>query len=86
LILQVAVMIIASFILVVIFNRLVVRVAEEKIKVKKGRLVHAQSFFQLVVYSVAVILILWAFNVDVTGLLAGLGIGAHNWFCIERHN
>ena len=76
LVVQVVVIIIASFISVAIFNRLVVRVAEEKIKVKKGRLVHAQRFFQLIVYSVVVILILWTFKVDVTGLLAGLGIGA----------
>ncbi|NIR86087.1 mechanosensitive ion channel [Candidatus Bathyarchaeota archaeon] len=75
LIVQVVVIIIASFILVIIFNRLV-RVAEERIKVKKGRLIHIQRFFQLIVYSVAVILILWSFNIDVTGLLAGLGIGA----------
>jgi len=73
---QVVVIIISSFILVAIFNRFVVRVAEEKIKVKKGRLVHAQRFFQLIVYSVVIILILWAFKIDVTALLAGLGIGA----------
>jgi small conductance mechanosensitive channel len=75
LIVQVFVIIVASFILVMIFNRLI-RVAEERVKVKKGRLVQIQRFFQLIVYSVAVILILWSFNVDVTGLLAGLGIGA----------
>jgi len=76
LIVQVVVIIIVSFILVMVFNRFVVRVAEERIKVKKGRLVHAQRFFQLIVYSVAVVLILWIFEIDVTGLLAGLGIGA----------
>ncbi len=76
LIVQVVVIVIASFIVVNIFNRLVVRVAEERIKVKKGSLVHVQRFFQLVVYSVAVILILWVFDIDVTGLVAGLGVGA----------
>ncbi len=76
LIVQVVVIIIASFILVSIFNRLVVRVAEQKIKVKKGRLANIQRFFQLIVYSAAVVLILWTFDVDVTGLVAGLGIGA----------
>jgi MscS family membrane protein len=30
----------------------------------------------LVVYSIAAILILWTLNIDVTGLVAGLGIGA----------
>ncbi len=76
LIIRVVVIIIASFIIVTIFNRLVVKVAEERIKVEKGRLVHIKRFFQLVVYSVAVILILWTFEVDVTGLVAGLGVGA----------
>jgi len=75
LIVQVVVIIIASLILVTIFNRLV-RVAEERIKVKKRRLANVQRFFQLIVYSVAVILVLWTFEIDVTGLVAGLGIGA----------
>lgn len=73
---QVVLIIVASLILIKIFNRLVVRVAEERVKVKKGRLIHIQRFFQLIVYSVAVILILWTFKIDVTGLVAGLGIGA----------
>jgi small-conductance mechanosensitive channel len=76
LIIQVVVIIIAAFVLVRILNRLVVRVTEEKIKLKKGKLVNVQRFFQLLIYSIAVILILWTFNVDVTGLVAGLGVGA----------
>ncbi len=75
LIIRVAVIILASFVLVKFFNRLL-RVAEERIKVRKGRLVHVQRVFQLVVYSVDVVLILWTFDIDVTGLVAGLGIGA----------
>jgi len=73
---RVVVIIIASFVVVTIFNRLVVKVAEERIKVEKGRLVHIKRFFQLIVYSTAIILILWTFDVDVTGLVAGLGVGA----------
>jgi len=76
LIVRVVVIIIVAFILVEIFNRFVVRVAEERVKVQKGRLTNIQRFFQLIVYSIAVFLILWTFNVDVTGLIAGLGIGA----------
>jgi len=76
LLVQVIVIVIASFVLVNIFNRLVVRVAEERVKVKRGRLVHIQRFFQLIVYSVAGILILWTFDIDITGLVAGLGVGA----------
>jgi len=75
LILQVVVIIIASLVLVKIFDRFV-RVAEKKIKVKKGRLVNIKRFFQLIVYSVTVISILWILKIDVTGLVAGLGIGA----------
>ena len=75
LIMQVVVIIIAAFVLVKIFNRLVTRFAEERIRVE-GVLANVQRFFQLIVYSVAVILILWTFNVDVTGLVAGLGVGA----------
>jgi small conductance mechanosensitive channel len=39
-------------------------------------LVHVQRFFQLVTYSTAAILLLQTFEIDVTGLVAGLGIGA----------
>ncbi len=76
LVVRVIVIVVASFVVVTIFNRLVVKVAEERIKVEKGRLVHIKRFFQLIVYSAAVILILWTFDVDVTGLVAGLGVGA----------
>lgn len=73
---RVAVIVIAAFVLVTIFNRLVVRVAEERIKVKKGTLVNIQRLFQLITYSAALILILWTFEIDVTGLVASLGVGA----------
>ena len=56
-IVQVAVIIIASFILVKIFNQLILRVAEERIKTKKRILVNVQRFLQLIVFSVASILI-----------------------------
>ncbi len=68
--------VIAAFVVVKIFNRLVVRVAEERIKVKKGTLANIQRFFQLIAYSAAAILALWTFEIDVTGIVASLGIGA----------
>jgi len=37
---------------------------------------NAQRFLQIVIYSIAAVLLLWTFKVDVTGLLAGLGVGA----------
>jgi small-conductance mechanosensitive channel len=58
-----------------IFNRSV-KAAEKRVKVKEGHLVQVQRFFQLIVYAAAAILILWTFDIDVTGLVAGLGIGA----------
>lgn len=67
--------IIASFIVVAIFDRFI-RVAEERLKVKKGHLIYIRRFFQITIYSIAIILFLWIIKVDVTGLLAGLGIGA----------
>ena len=73
---KVVIIFVVSFILVTVFNHLVVKVAEKRLKIKRGRLVHVNRFFQLIVYSMAIILILWTFNIDVTGLMAGLGIGA----------
>jgi small-conductance mechanosensitive channel len=70
------VIVVVAFVVVRIFNRLVVRVTEERSKVKKGTLVNIQRFFQLVTYSAAVLLILWTFEIDVTGIVASLGIGA----------
>lgn len=72
---RIAVTIIVSFILVKILSRLLT-VAERRLKVKEGLLLQIRRFFQLVIYSAAGILILWMLNVDVTGLVAGLGVGA----------
>ena len=76
LITQIILIFVASFVLTKIFNRLVVRVAGERISVKKGPIIQVRRFFQLIVYSVAIVLILRILNVDVTGLVAGLGVGA----------
>jgi len=75
LMLQVLGVIIASFVSLAVFNRFI-RLAEERIKVRRGQLIYMRRFLQILVYSIAVILILWIFRVDVTGLVAGLGIGA----------
>ncbi len=52
------------------------KATEERTRIKKGILSNVQRFTQLVIYAAAVILILWMLNVDVTGLVASLGIGA----------
>jgi small conductance mechanosensitive channel len=75
-IVQVAVIVVSVLILLKILHRLIARVAEERIRVKKGAFVNIQRLFQLVIYSVAAILVLYVFDIDVTGLVAGLGIGA----------
>jgi len=75
-IVQVAVIAVSVLILLKILNRLITRGAEEKIRVKKGTFANIQRLFQLVIYSVAAILVLYVFDIDVTGLVAGLGIGA----------
>ena len=64
-----------SFGLTIIFNRLF-KITEERIKVKKGHFIHVKRFVQLIVYSIAAILILWTLDFDVTGLAASLGVGA----------
>ena len=66
----------ASYLFLKAFNRLLFRIVGEKTADKKRIVGNIQRFFQLIVYSVAAVLILWTFEVDVTGLLAGLGIGA----------
>jgi small-conductance mechanosensitive channel len=73
---QVIVVLITSFVVLHVIQRFIRHVTEERIKVTKGRLIHVNRFFQLVIISIAVILILWTFNIDITGLIAGLGIGA----------
>jgi small conductance mechanosensitive channel len=73
---QIIVILVGSLLLVTGFNKMVVNVAEERVKIRKGKLIHIQRFFQLIVYSIATIMILWTLDIDVTGLVAGLGIGA----------
>ena len=71
---QVIAIVISAFIIIKIFNRLIINISEERLK--KGTLTNIQRFIQLIVYSAALVLILWTINVDVTGLVASLGVGA----------
>lgn len=75
-ILQAVIIALGAFLLLKIFNRLLLRFAGDKTAEKKRIMANVQRFLQLVVYSIAVILILWNFEVNVTGLVAGLGVGA----------
>lgn len=65
-----------SLVLVRIFSRWILKIEEKKPRLKRGLFVHIRRFFQLIVYSVAVILVLVTLGIDVTGIIAGLGIGA----------
>jgi small conductance mechanosensitive channel len=65
-----------AFLLLKIFNRLLLRLAGDKTAEKKRIMTNVQRFLQLVVYSIAAVLILWNFEIDVTGLVAGLGVSA----------
>lgn len=62
-------------VLVLVFNTLV-RLLERSMKVSKGRLRSSRRFFQLLISVTAILLLLYNFEIDVTALLAGLGIGA----------
>ena len=71
-----AIIIAVGAFLLKIFNRILTRVIEAKNEDRKRAINNVKRFLQIIVYSAALILILWIFKVDMTGLLAGLGIGA----------
>jgi len=75
-ILQAVIIALGAFFLLKIFNRLLLTATGDKTAEKKRIMRNVQRFLQVVVYSIAVILILWIFKIDVTGLVAGLGVGA----------
>ena len=65
-----------AFLLLKHLKRLLLRVAGDRTEDKKRIMRNVQRFLQLVAYSIAAILVLWIFDVNVTGLVAGLGVGA----------
>ena len=75
-ILQAVIIVLGAFLLLKILNRLLLRFTGDGTADKKRIVRNVQRFLQLVVYSIAAILILWIFKVNVTGLVAGLGVGA----------
>ena len=74
-ILQIVVTVISTFLLVTIFNKLIGRL-EKSGELEKGKLVHMKRFIQILVYTTAAFIILSVLDVDITGAIAGLGIGA----------
>lgn len=75
-IIQAIIILVGAFLLEKIFNRLLKKVIEATNDARKRVISNVKRFLQVITYLVALILILWIFEVDVTGLLAGLGIGA----------
>jgi small-conductance mechanosensitive channel len=73
--LQIVTIGVVAFVLVRTLRR-VMNAFEEQKKIKRGILSNLERFLQLVTYATATILILSMLNVDVTGLVASLGLGA----------
>ncbi len=75
-IIQALIILIAAFVLARLFRKLLIKLIGEKTESRKHILQNVNRFVQLIIYLVALILVLWIFEVDVTGLVAGLGVGA----------
>ena len=73
---QASIIIIVAFVLVKIFSKLLGKFVGEKTESRKHILQNIKRFNQLIIYISALVLVLWVFEVDVTGLVAGLGVGA----------
>ena len=67
---------VGALIFIWVFNWLSLKAVSERTKDKKRIMHNLQRFVQIVVFAISLVLILNIFEVDVTGLLAGLGIGA----------
>jgi len=64
-----------AFLIVTIFSTLIGRL-EKRGELKKGKLVHMRRFFQIIIYTAAGFMILSMLDIDITGVVAGLGVGA----------
>ena len=73
--LQIVSTIVGAFLIVTIFNQLIGRL-EKRGELKKGTLVHLRRFFQIIIYTSAGFIILSMLTIDITGIVAGLGVGA----------
>ena len=75
-VIQAVIIVVGAFFLLKIFSRLLAKVIGTKNEDRRRVINNVKRFLQLVVYSIAAVLILWIFEIDVTGLMASLGIGA----------
>jgi small-conductance mechanosensitive channel len=67
--------VVGAFLIVAIFNLLIGRL-EKRGDLQKGKLVHMRRFFQIIIYTTAGFLILSILEVNITAMVAGLGVGA----------
>jgi small-conductance mechanosensitive channel len=75
LLLEIVSTVVGAFLIVAIFNLLIGRL-EKRGDLQKGKLVHMRRFFQIIIYTAAGFTILSLLTIDVTALVAGLGVGA----------
>lgn len=75
LLVQIVLIIIGAFLVVKIFNRLISSL-EKRGELEKGTLVNLKKFFQILIYSIAAIVLISFLTEDVTAAVAGLGISA----------
>jgi small-conductance mechanosensitive channel len=66
---------VGAFLIVALFNLLIGRI-EKRGDLQKGKLVHMRRFFQVIIYTSAGLVFLHILQVDITGMVAGLGVGA----------
>ncbi len=67
--------VVGAFLIVALFNALIGRI-EKRGDLQKGKLVHMRRFFQIIIYTTTGFVILSILQVDITGMVAGLGVGA----------
>lgn len=75
LLVQIILTIVSAFLVVKIFNRLISSL-EKRGELEKGTLVNLKKFFQILIYSIAAIILISFLTEDVTAAVAGLGISA----------
>ncbi|PVX27124.1 MAG: hypothetical protein CW716_03980 [Candidatus Bathyarchaeum sp.] len=67
--------VVGAFLIVALFNLLIGRI-EKRGDLEKGKLVHMRRFFQIIIYTSSGFVTLHILKVDITGMVAGLGVGA----------
>jgi len=75
LLLKIVSTLIGSFLIVYVLNKLI-ETLEKRGELKKGTLVQLRRFFQIIIYTIAGFIILSLLTIDITGVVAGLGVGA----------